>query len=61
MAEVKKFIRIRAGHRGDVTKRIAAAEELIQEFEPSKQADLEALHTVLLEKYRILKEIDAQY
>ena len=60
MAEVKKFIRIRAGHRGDVTKRIAAAEALMLDFEPSKQAALEALHTVLLEKYGILKEIDAK-
>ena len=58
MAEVKKLIRIRGGHRGDVKKRITAAEELMLEFEPTKEADLEALHNVLLEKYGILKELD---
>ena len=60
MAEDKKFIRIRAGHRADVTKRIANATALMEVFEPSKQADLEALYTVLLQKYGVLKELDAK-
>ena len=60
MAEVKKLNRIRGGHRADVTKRIKAAEDLMLEFEPSKEADLEALHNVLLEKYGILKELDGK-
>ena len=60
MAEAKKFIRIRAGHRADVTKRIANAAALMNVFEPSKQAELEALYTVLLQKYGLLKELDAK-
>ena len=53
MAEVKKLKRIRGGHRSDVARRITAAEELMLVFEPSKEADLEALQNVLLEKWHI--------
>ena len=47
MAEVKKLNRICGGHRADLTQRIKAAEDLMLEYELSKEADLEALHNVL--------------
>ena len=58
MADVKKWKRTRAGHRADVTKRQRMAKEILDNFELSKQSALEALHTVLLEKYSTPKELD---
>ena len=58
MAALMKITRIRGGHRADVTKRLNKAKELLERGDPSSSLELEALHTVLLQKYTTLKELD---
>ena len=59
MAEnVDAVKRRRGGFRGGVTRQLINAKTLLDVYEESKNGDLSAIQSVLIEKLNILKDLD---